>query len=72
MHACFVFWIVLDPLDAIDIVFSLHGISSVFFNDLLELFIIRINKIDDSQLSRIVELRFLDSPLLLYLSLNCF
>ena len=35
------------------------------FKGFLELLIFQINKIDASQLSRIVELRFLDSPVLL-------
>ena len=42
------------------------------FSGFFELLLIWINKINASQLSRIVELRFLDSPLLLFLSLSCF
>ena len=42
-----------------------------FLNGFLELLIIWINEIGTSQLSRIVELRFLDSPPLLVLSLSC-
>ena len=39
---------------------------------LIYLFVIRIITIGASQLSRIVELRFLDSPLQLFFSLSCF
>ena len=34
------------------------------FNGVFELLITRINRVDASQLSRIIELRFLDKPLL--------
>ena len=44
----------------------------VFFHCFFELNIFQSTNVDASQLSRIVELRFLDSPLLLFLSLSCF
>ena len=46
------------------------GISNFpvrFLNGFLELFVIRFDKVDACQLSRIVELRFIDSPWLLFL-----
>ena len=43
-----------------------------FLNGFFQLLVIRINKKDASQLSLIVEVRFLDSPLLLFFSLGCF
>ena len=44
----------------------------LFLNGFLELLIFLINKTDACQLSRIVELRFLDRPLPVFLSLSCF
>ena len=83
MHACLDSRISLDspPVSQCQNVFSLQGVSasigsSNFFlcvlNGFLQLLVIRINRIDASRLSRIVELWFLDSPLLLFLSLSCF
>ena len=48
------------------------GTSNFFqaFNGFLELFIYQIDEIDTSQLSCIVDLRFFDSPLLLFFSLT--
>ena len=43
-----------------------------FINGFLELLIFRIKKTDACQLSRIVELRFLDRPLPFFLSSSCF
>ena len=65
------------------VVFSLQGTAAsigssnfflalVFLNGFLELLIFRINATDSCQLSRIVELRFLDGPLPFFLSLSCF
>ena len=51
-HGCFHLAIPIFPCD--------------FFNGFLELLVIGIDRVDSSQLSRIVELRFLDSPLLLF------
>ena len=44
----------------------------VFFRGFLELHVFQINKIDVAQLSRIIELRFFDCPLLFLSSLSCF
>ena len=41
-----------------------------FFDGFFELLTIRISKVDATQLSRIVELRCLDSPVLLFISLT--
>ena len=41
-----------------------------FFDGFFELLIIRISKVDATQLSRIVELRCFDSPVLLFISLT--
>ena len=82
MRACFDFRIPLDSLQVLLCrgVFSLQKHSSfhwkfrlflAFLMGFFELLVIRINKADASQLSRIVELRFPDSPLLLFLSLSC-
>ena len=69
------------PVRTLRVVFSLQGTAvSIgtcslplrFFHGFFELFIIRIDKIDASRLSRIVELRFFDSPLLFFLSLSSF
>ena len=82
MHACFDFRLLDSPQVSMYWCFStLQGMAastgssnffSVFLNGFFELLIIHINKIDASPLSRIVELRFLDSPLLLFLPLSCF
>ena len=77
---CFDFWISLDSLQVslCRNVFSKQGSAasigisnfSLFFDGFFELLIIRISKVDATQLSRIVELRFLDSPVLLFISLT--
>ena len=41
------------------------------FNGFCQLNIIRINKVDASQLSYIVELRFFDCPCMIFFSLSC-
>ena len=88
MHACFLFWMLLDPWGSLSIFPQLdwtfhrlqltqnsgfHRNLQLFprvFDGVLELFIIRIDQVAASQLLRIVELLFVDSPLML--SLSCF